>query len=151
MEKKSIRLNRINPGKSIGRPDGKKRAAKYNYADMEDGTIKVAEGFAGRVMELRNARGVSGREMSLSLGQSAGYINNIENGNNLPSLAMFFEICEYLRVTPGEFFSYARANEDFDLRRRQDRRREYLRRQCKSWRAYAILHLPLPQRACRHR
>ena len=115
MEKKSIRLNRINPGKSIGRPDGKKRAAKYNYADMEDGTIKVAEGFAGRVMELRNARGVSGREMSLSLGQSAGYINNIENGNNLPSLAMFFEICEYLRVTPDEFFSYARTYEDFDL------------------------------------
>ena len=115
MEKESIRLNRINPGKSIGRPDGKKRAAKYNYADMEDCTIKVAEGFAGRVMELRNARGVSGREMSLSLGQSAGYINNIENGNNLPSLAMFFEICEYLRVTPDEFFSYTRAYEDFDL------------------------------------
>ena len=43
--------------------------------------------------------------MSLSLGQSAGYINNIENGVNLPSMSMFFYICEYLGVTPEEFFT----------------------------------------------
>ena len=42
--------------------------------------------------------------MSLSLGQSAGYINNIENGINYPSMATFFYICEYLGVTPKEFF-----------------------------------------------
>ena len=40
--------------------------------------------------QLRQAKGVSARDMSLSLGQSAGYINNIENGVNLPSMAMFF-------------------------------------------------------------
>ena len=58
-------------------------------------------------MELRTAKGVSAREMSLSLGQAAGYINNIENSNNLPSMAMFFEICEYLEISPQEFFDYS--------------------------------------------
>ena len=40
--------------------------------------------FAKRLADLRTAKGVSARDMSLSLGQSAGYINNIENGVNLP-------------------------------------------------------------------
>lgn len=43
--------------------------------------------------------------MSLSIGQSAGYINNIENGINLPSMTVFFYICEYLGISPAEFFS----------------------------------------------
>ncbi|MBO5517408.1 MAG: helix-turn-helix transcriptional regulator [Firmicutes bacterium] len=79
---------------------------------MEDTTVQVVEGFSERLAQLRSAKGVSGREMSLSMGQSAGYINNIENGNNLPSLAMFFEICEYLHVSPQEFFNYIGSGED---------------------------------------
>ena len=43
------------------------------------------EDFAKRLTELRINKGVSARDMSLSIGQSAGYINNIENGVNLPS------------------------------------------------------------------
>jgi transcriptional regulator with XRE-family HTH domain len=42
--------------------------------------------------------------MSLSIGQSQSYINNIENGVNLPSMTIFFYICEYLGITPKEFF-----------------------------------------------
>ena len=42
--------------------------------------------FAKRLAQLRNQKGVSARDMSLSLGQGAGYINNIENKNNLPSM-----------------------------------------------------------------
>lgn len=62
------------------------------------------EQFALRLASLRQSKGVSARDMSLSLGQSAGYINNIENGVNLPSMSMFFYICDYLGVTPQEFF-----------------------------------------------
>jgi transcriptional regulator with XRE-family HTH domain len=105
-KKKNDRSNRTKPPKSPVKQDGRRRAAKYNNSDMEDLTIKAVEGFAERLAQLRNAKGVSGREMSLSMGQAAGYVNNIENGNNLPSLAMFFEICEYLAVTPQEFFRY---------------------------------------------
>lgn len=108
---KNDRLNRTKEAKSPARQDGCRRAAKYNYACMEDTTVQVVEGFSERLAQLRSAKGVSGREMSLSMGQSAGYINNIENGNNLPSLAMFFEICEYLNVTPQEFFSYTQRGE----------------------------------------
>lgn len=60
--------------------------------------------FANRLAELRIQKGISARDMSLSLGQSPGYINNIENGVNYPSMASFFYICDYLGVTPKDFF-----------------------------------------------
>lgn len=60
--------------------------------------------FCNRLIELRMNKGVSARDMSLSLGQSASYINNIENGVNLPSMTVFFYICEYLGISPMEFF-----------------------------------------------
>lgn len=63
------------------------------------------EWFARRLFELRNEKDVSARDMSLSLGQSESYINKIENQKALPSMNMFFYICEYLNVTPGEFFN----------------------------------------------
>ena len=62
------------------------------------------EEFAKRLIELRQKKGVSARDMSLSLGQSAGYINNIENGINFPSMTVFFYICDYFDITPKEFF-----------------------------------------------
>ena len=60
--------------------------------------------FALRLAKLRQPRGVSARDMSLSMGQNHGYINNIETGKVMPSLTGFFYICEYLQVTPSEFF-----------------------------------------------
>lgn len=57
-------------------------------------------------------KGASARDMSLSLGQNAGYINNIENGHNLPSMTVFFYICEYLGITPKEFFDYDNESPD---------------------------------------
>ena len=66
--------------------------------------------FIKRLVDLRMNKGVSARDMSLSLGQSSGYINNIENGVNLPSMSMFFYICEYLGVSPLEFFDINSTN-----------------------------------------
>lgn len=64
------------------------------------------EQFPIRLAKLRTEKGVSARDMSLSIGQNAGYINNIENGKALPSMAGFFFICEYLSITPQEFFDF---------------------------------------------
>ena len=50
--------------------------------------------FGKRLAQLRMNKDVSARDMSLSLGQSAGYINNVENGVNYPSMSAFFYICE---------------------------------------------------------
>ena len=58
-----------------------------------------------RLSELRAQKNVSAREMSLALGQAHGYINRIENGHSMPSMPVFFYICQYLDVTPSEFFS----------------------------------------------
>lgn len=68
--------------------------------------MNIEEKFAERLAQLRIAKGVSARDMSLSIGQSAGYINNIENKKNLPSMAAFFYICEYLEISPQEFFEF---------------------------------------------
>lgn len=62
--------------------------------------------FAERLSELRQQKGVSARDMSLSLGQSESYINQIENRKSLPSLTVFFYICEYFDITPMEFFDF---------------------------------------------
>lgn len=62
--------------------------------------------FKLRLAQLRIQKGVSARDMSLSIGQNAGYINNIENGKALPSMSSFFFICDYLNVTPKDFFDY---------------------------------------------
>lgn len=58
-----------------------------------------------RIAELLTQKGISARDMSLSLGQSESYINKIENKRTLPSMAGFIYICEYLGITPQEFFN----------------------------------------------
>ena len=63
------------------------------------------EWFYNRLSELRIQKGVSARDMSLSLGQSESYINKIENKRTLPSFTGFIYICEYFEITPQEFFN----------------------------------------------
>ena len=60
--------------------------------------------FQTRLAQLREKKGVSARDMSLSIGQNPGYINNIETGKALPSMSGFFYICEYLQLSLKEFF-----------------------------------------------
>ena len=59
-----------------------------------------------RLAQLRVQKGVSAREMSLALGQNTGYISNIESGKTLPSMTGFFYICEYLDISPCDFFDF---------------------------------------------
>ena len=66
--------------------------------------------FALRLAQLREKKGVSARDMSLSMGQNPGYINNIETGKSKPSMDGFFYICEFLGVSPSEFFDTQVSN-----------------------------------------
>lgn len=66
--------------------------------------------FSLRLAQLREKKGVSARDMSLSIGQNPGYINNIESGKSMPSLSGIFYICEYLGITPSEFFDIDSKN-----------------------------------------
>lgn len=57
-----------------------------------------------RISELRLKKGVSEYKMSMDLGHSKSYIQSISSGKALPSMGEFLYICEYLGVTPAEFF-----------------------------------------------
>lgn len=59
-----------------------------------------------RISKLRLQKNVSARNMSLSLGLSEGYINRIENNNSYPTMQSFLYICEYLGITPMDFFNF---------------------------------------------
>lgn len=72
--------------------------------------MSYEEFFALRLARLRELKQVSAREMSLAIGQNESYINRIENGKSFPSMQAFFYICEYLRLTPKEFFDTEEKN-----------------------------------------
>ena len=57
-----------------------------------------------RITQLRIRKGISEYKMSLDLGHSKSYIQSISNGRALPSMSEFLYICDYLGVTPQEFF-----------------------------------------------
>ena len=53
---------------------------------------------------LRTKKNVSEYRMSTDLGHSKSYIQSISSGKSMPSMGEFLYICEYLGVTPREFF-----------------------------------------------
>ena len=62
-----------------------------------------------RISSLRQEKQISERKMSLDLGHSTSYIRSITSGRALPSMGEFLYICEYLGVTPMEFFNVEQA------------------------------------------
>lgn len=60
--------------------------------------------FRKRITELRIKKGVSEYKMSRDLGHSNSYIQGIVTGRSWPSMAEFLYMCEYLAVTPKDFF-----------------------------------------------
>ena len=57
-----------------------------------------------RISVLRIKKNVSEYRMSTDLGHSKSYMQSISSGRALPSLGEFLYICEYLGVTPKDFF-----------------------------------------------
>lgn len=57
-----------------------------------------------RISVLRTKKNVSEYKMSTDLGHSKSYMQSISSGRSVPSLGEFLYICEYLGVTPKDFF-----------------------------------------------
>lgn len=57
-----------------------------------------------RISVLRTKKNISEYRMSTDLGHSKSYMQSISSGRAAPSLSEFLYICEYLGVTPKEFF-----------------------------------------------
>lgn len=67
------------------------------YEDFEDFISK-------RLTALREEKNISARDMSLSMGFAAGYVNHIENKITMPSMKGLYYICDALKITPKDFF-----------------------------------------------
>ncbi len=65
---------------------------------------------AKRITELRLKKGVAEHRMSLELGHSRSYMQGISSGRALPSMTEFLAICEYLGVSPRDFFEEDNIN-----------------------------------------
>lgn len=63
-----------------------------------------------RITELRLKKGISEYKMSFDLGHSKSYVQSISSGRALPSLPEFLYICEYLEITPKDFFDKENKN-----------------------------------------
>lgn len=57
-----------------------------------------------RITDLRIEKGVSEYQMSLDLGHSRSYMQNISSGRSKPSIEEFLYICDYFGITPSDFF-----------------------------------------------
>ena len=82
---------------------------EYDRSDYY--TIKKSEVFPvdlqfirDRISVLRTKKNISEYRMSTDLGHSKSYMQSISSGRAAPSLSEFLYICEYLGVTPREFF-----------------------------------------------
>ena len=66
----------------------------------------MTESFIGnRIAELVKIKKISTIKMSEDLEQSKDYIDNIIEHKQLPSMQSFLAICDYLELSPAEFFT----------------------------------------------
>lgn len=57
-----------------------------------------------KIARIRLAHNISARKLSLELGQSSEYINQIESGRNMPSVEGLINFCDYFGLSVSEFF-----------------------------------------------
>lgn len=66
----------------------------------------MTESFIGnKIAELVKVKKISTIKMSEDLAQSKDYIDNIIEHKQLPSMQSFLAICDYLELSPAEFFT----------------------------------------------
>ena len=66
--------------------------------------MEVKDFVRKRIGYLRDKRKISARSLSLDLGMSTEYVNQVEGGRLNPSLDFIASVCEYFEITLGEFF-----------------------------------------------
>lgn len=69
-----------------------------------------AEYISQRITELRLKKGIAEHRMSIELGHSRSYMQSISSGRALPSMTEFLAICDYLDVSPTDFFDESNPN-----------------------------------------
>ena len=57
-----------------------------------------------RVYQIRTSHNISARNLSLELGMSSEYINQLEGGKLNPSIYFLINFCAYFSISLSEFF-----------------------------------------------
>ncbi|MBQ9544796.1 MAG: helix-turn-helix domain-containing protein [Clostridia bacterium] len=60
---------------------------------------------AQRITQLRLLNNISEYSLSYALGKSKSYIGNITSGKSLPSMPMFFALCDFFGIEQAQFFA----------------------------------------------
>ncbi len=58
-----------------------------------------------RIANIRISKNISARKLSLELGMSSEYVNQVENGRLTPSLDFILNFCDYFGLSVSEFFN----------------------------------------------
>lgn len=57
-----------------------------------------------RISTIKNSKNISARSLSLNLGMSSEYVNQVKNGRLMPSLDFIMNFCDYFNISVAEFF-----------------------------------------------
>lgn len=57
-----------------------------------------------RVYYIRNANKISARKLSIELGMSTEYVNQLESGRLTPSIDFLIAFCDYFKISLSSFF-----------------------------------------------
>lgn len=70
----------------------------------------VKDYIKNKIGQIRLQTGISQRDLSLSLGMSESYINQVETGRTVPSIEVLEFICEYFQITVNDFFNISKTD-----------------------------------------
>ena len=71
---------------------------------MSEASENFKNSVRDRIIKLLQEKNISEYQLSLGLGHSKNYIQNITSGKAMPSLEELGNIIDYFQITPGEFF-----------------------------------------------
>lgn len=66
-----------------------------------------------RIRELREMNNMTAQELSFELGFGSTYISKLESSDNFPSIPTLLKICDYYKISLGDFFKDDLSKEDF--------------------------------------
>lgn len=67
------------------------------------------------IRNLRKANNLTLNELAKKINSSSGYLSDIENNKNLPSIPKLLEICTALNITLSDFFNEDNQNLSMEL------------------------------------
>lgn len=64
-----------------------------------------------KLTNLRLEKDISEYHLSTEIGKCRTYMQTISSGKSLPSFEAFFDLCDYFKITPAEFFTESKDSE----------------------------------------